>query len=333
MNILSIILGFKILVGLPEIIIFQIGAIVLGFSIHFYWTSKKNIQLPTGDGEGTNGISEADEWKLKYFQQIDLAEKTESEYITEVNTAKQRSKELFRQIEELEEELRHERERQTQIVPAKPGDYLGGLSNAQEQLTEQNQQIHRLLSQIGNLKDAEQKHLDLLKSNELLNDEIRDLRHALAARESELKFVKRQDAVSGEMNERLQKTYDEFQGLREKLTKLQTYITDPANRNFDFQELQESYFRITKECDEVRLKHLSLLEENQRLSRLLSDTEDKLRESNFQRNQQMRKIGFLEELTADLQEVAAQQKKIEGQLRRIGELESLVPREPQPAIR
>ena len=72
------------------------------------------------------------------------------------------------------------------------------------------------------------------------------------------------------------------------------------------------------------MKQLSMLEENQRLSRILADTEDKLRESNFQRQQYQRKVTFLEELNRDLQELTGHHKKMESQMRRIGEIEMIL---------
>ena len=69
-----------------------------------------------------------------------------------------------------------------------------------------------------------------------------------------------------------------------------------------------------------------VLEENQRLSRLLADTEEKLRESNFQRQQLQKKITFLEELNRDLQQISEHNKKLENQLRRMSEIEVMLAR-------
>ena len=65
-------------------------------------------------------------------------------------------------------------------------------------------------------------------------------------------------------------------------------------------------------------------DENERMSRILADTEDKLREANFQRQQLQKKTQFLEELNKDLQEVSEHNNKLESQLRRISEMESLL---------
>ena len=191
---------------------------------------------------------------------------------------------------------------------------------------EHNHRISRLLEQIDLLRDSEQKHLDTLKINEGLNTQLRELRKALTDKESEIKQIRQQQSLSKEMHDRLDKAYGEFNYLQEKIQKVETHLSQPQNRTFEFDELQQSYFKLTKDFDEMKLKYLSMMEENQRLTRLLADAEDKLRESNFQRQQLMKKVGFLEELNNDLQQVAEHNKKLENQLRRIGEIEAMLAR-------
>jgi len=81
-----------------------------------------------------------------------------------------------------------------------------------------------------------------------------------------------------------------------------------------------------KEHDEMKLRHISLREENQRLTRILADTEEKLKEANFQRQQFQKRAAFLEELNHDLQEISEHNKKIESQLRRVSDMEALLAR-------
>ena len=64
--------------------------------------------------------------------------------------------------------------------------------------------------------------------------------------------------------------------------------------------------------------------ENQQLTLRLNEVEDKFREANFQRQQLQKRVGYLEELNNDLQVLADANKKLEHQLRRIGELESML---------
>ena len=52
--------------------------------------------------------------------------------------------------------------------------------------------------------------------------------------------------------------------------------------------------------------------------------EEELREAKFQQEQLEKKVTYLEELNIDLQAVSDANKKLEGQIKRIGELESML---------
>ena len=389
MNTSLVILGFQISLGLLEVIIFQIGAIILGFSIHFFVTSRKSmksVQKSVAPDEST--ISEADEWRLKYYEHVDFLKKSEEEYRREMDVKLEQEQLLGKKLEdaktslelkqqheyvykqqlddigrELEEKQQKEQlldkklsETRTELdakyeqefiltkkleeslneltalrsrVEIQPGEYLAQLATAQLNLVEHNQQISRLLEQIELLKESERKHLDTKHINETLQVQLRDFRQALSDKESEIKQIRQQQLLIHELKERLEKAHEEYNELQSKLQKLETHISRPQNRTFEYEELQQSYFKLTKECDEIKMKQLAMLEENQRLSRLLADTEDKLRESNFQRQQYLRKVTFLEELNHDLQELSGHQKKLESQMRRIGEIEMMLNKESE----
>jgi len=312
-------------ISLAEIIIFQVGAIVLGFAIHFFITSKKNIKV--AEQPESNKISEADEWRLKYYDEVDMQEKRREKMREEIEEARENEKQLEEELSEMRSEARRLLQEQVNKPAEIPAlDYLEQLSLAQKNLFEHNHKISRLLEQIDVLKDTEQKHLDTLRTNETLNAQLRELRRTLTEKEAEIKQTRQQQSLSKEMHDRLDKAYGEFNFLQDKIQKVETHLVQPQHRNFEFDELQQSYFKLTKDFDEMKLKYLSMMEENQRLTRLLADAEDKLRESNFQRQQLMKKVGFLEELNNDLQQVTETNKKLENQLRRIGEIEAMLAR-------
>ena len=52
--------------------------------------------------------------------------------------------------------------------------------------------------------------------------------------------------------------------------------------------------------------------------------EDKLAEANLQRQQLQKKVQFLTDLNTDLQSISDTNKKLQTELRRIGELESML---------
>lgn len=310
-------------ISLIEIIIFQVGALVLGFAIHFFISSKKNIQIT--EQPETASISEADEWKLKYYEELDMQEKHREELKLQVDEAKENERQLEQELADMRSETRRILEEQINKPAEIPTtEYLEQLRQAQNNLFEHNSRITRLLEQIDILRDSEQKHLDTLKVNEGLNVQLRELRKALTDKESEIKQIRQQHSLSKEMHDRLDKAYGEFNYLQEKIQKVETHLVQPQNRTFEFDELQQSYFKLTKDFDEMKLKYLSMMEENQRLTRLLADAEDKLREANFQRQQLLKKVGFLDELNNDLQQVSEHNKKLENQLRRIGEIEAML---------
>ena len=147
----------------------------------------------------------------------------------------------------------------------------------------------------------------------------------LAGKDARIAELEQQQLLSDEMEERMQKAYEEFNALREKLSKVES-LSNPPSRQFEFEEMQQNNFKLIREFDEYKQKHLELLEENRRLSRLLADTEEKLRESNFQRQQLQKKITFLEELNRDLQQISEHNKKLENQLRRMSEIEVMLAR-------
>lgn len=315
-----------------------------------------------------SAITEADEWRLRYYEQLDLQkkwegetrreleEKQEHEELLSENLEKVRSeleikqkheyllsKKLDDKNRELEEKEQHEyllskklEETQSELTALREAsstsiepevqaaEYLAQLATAQVNFMDHNQRITRLLEQIELLKESERKHLNTKQANETLQMQLRDLRQALSDKESEIKQIRQQQLLIHELKERLEKAHEEYNVLQDKLQKLEAHISKPQNRTFEYDELQQSYFKLTKECDEIKMKQLAMLEENQRLSRLLADTEDKLRESNFQRQQYLRKVTFLEELNHDIQELSGHHKKLESQMRRIGEIEMIL---------
>jgi Tfp pilus assembly protein PilO len=338
---LNLILGFQLTMGLPEIIICELGALILGFTIHFFWNSKRSLRINLQSPP--TGISENDNWKLKYYNDMDMQERAQQQLRDRLNEVQENEniltielEETRREIEELREELELAKYK---LGPAKEeapppgtapqaaspaGDYLSQLRNAQEKLVEHNTSIHRLLEHIEMVGESERKNQELQRQNDQLSEQLRDSGQVLSEKDSEISYLRHQQKLAEEMSLRLDKAYEEYNLLQDKVQKLQTYLTQPYKRSADYEELQEAYFKMGKEHDEMKLRQISIREENQRLSRILADTEEKLKESNFQRQQFQKRAAFLEELNHDLQEISEHNKKIEGQLRRVSDMEALL---------
>jgi len=324
MKTLPLILDIQFTVRLPEIIIFLLGALILGFTIHYFWSARKSIKLDRSNSE--EGISENDNWKLKYYNDMDVQEKALQQLREKFAETQENEQILTIELEELQKQFKNvEPKKEAGSKPSSStDDYLTQLRSAQENLFQHNQHVNRLLEQIQLLKESERKYLDSQKANAELNDLIMTLRKAISNKDAEIVHIRQQQRLTDEITERMDKAYTEYNMLQEKIQKLESYLAQPHGKKIEYEELQASYFRLSKDYDEVKTRQISLWDENQRLSRILADTEDKLREANFQRQQFQKKTQFLEELNKDLQEVSEHNKKLESQLKRISEMESLL---------
>ena len=330
-------MGYTLTVRLPEIIIFLLGALILGISIHYFWTARKTIRIQKQAPE--EGIADNDNWKLKYYTDMEIQEKTLQQLRDRLSESEENEKIFGLETEELREELELMKEKYSVAeAQAKPPtvteDYLAQLKTAQDNLFQYNQHINKLLQQIQLLKESEKKYQDLLQQHNSLNSQLAAQQRQLVEKDAEISRILQEQRLVLEMNERMDKAYSDFTQMQEKLRKLEQYLDQPHSKRIEYDQLQESYFKLNREFDIVKGKQMALFDENQRLSRILADTEDKLKEANFQRQQYQKKMLFLEELNRDLQEATEQTKKMESQLRRISDMESFLsrsfPRNPPP---
>lgn len=330
----------RISLGIAEIIIFQIGAIALGFAIHFFLSSRKATSLQLQQSAEKSAQDEADEWKLKYFNDTEELEKRVQKLQHELKQARENEEFLSLEIDSIRQEREELLESHAELaaVPVPPPvpeavnptrDYLEQLQESQQVLSQHNQRMQQLLAQVEQLKLMEQKHLDLQRSNETLNRQLSEMRVLLLDKENDIRALRQQNRLGEEMQQRLEKVYADYNGLLEKMQKLEAHVNATQKEGANYAELQDAYFKVSKELDEIKMKYLALLEEYQRTTRTLAEVEDKLRESNFQRTQLQKKTLYLEELNQDLQQVAEHHNKLHSQMRRISEIEQLLAKATQ----
>ncbi len=334
MKTLPLILGYTITIRLPEIIIFLLGALVLGFTLHYFWSSRHAIKIKKPVEEG---ISENDNWKLKYYNDMEIQERTLQQLRDRLAESEENEKINGLEIDELHDRLKDLQKKYEQAEalvrpPTTSEDYIDQLKFAQDNLVQHNQQVSRLLQQIQMLKESEKKYQDIQHQQIALNEQISSLHRQLSEKDKEINRIMQEQRLVLEMNERMDKAFTDFTVMQEKLRKLENYLDQPHSKRIEYEQLQESYFKLSREFDDVKGKQMALFDENQRMSRILADTEDKLKEANFQRQQYQKKTMFFEELNRDLQDASEQHKKMESQLRRISEMESMLsrsyPKEP-----
>jgi chromosome segregation ATPase len=310
-----------------EIIILFASAIVVGFVISLFYSSRKGMKtdLQANKKSLSSGL---DEWKLKYISEAEIKDKeiadlkdrlldaTENKRINEIEI-----EELKSQVRKLTLEVQHAKSEKPLPQQTKT-DYYEQLRQAQQSLMDHNAKISQLLEQVDVIKETEEKSQEILRSNEELSMQIKDLKYMLGEKEDEINHIKQKEHLTSEMSAMLDSAYSEFNTLQGKIHKLESQLSSSKMINIEYEDLKEAYYKVIRELDESKNKVNHYLHENQVLQIELSKAEDKLSESNQQRQQLQKKVAYLEELNHDLHQMTEANKKLEGQIKRLGELES-----------
>lgn len=209
------------------------------------------------------------------------------------------------------------------VAGEKP-DYMEQLRKAQSSLMEHNEKINQLLGQIELVKETEEKQQEIVKLNEELTAQIEDLRYKLSQKEKEVSNSRQKEHLTTEMNAMLDSAYNEFNILQSKMQKLEAQVAASRKLSMEFEVLKESYDKLSRDHEEQKLKYITHADENRQLKTTLATVEEQLRDAEFQRQQLQKRVLYLEELNTDMQVMVDANKKLESQLKRIGELESML---------
>ncbi len=309
-----------------EIIVLMLGAIVLGFTIHFFVFSRRSwremnetLQGKSKPTISNNHASEIALWKSKFFDESDLKIKLVDDlkkqlleveenleiYTLEADEYKSQNKKLKAELEELVKNP----------VQSKQQDYITEIKKAEQGLLEQNERIAKLLGQINVVKESESKNSEIVIENE-------ELKIKLSIKEKEVQGLRQKENLTKEMTSMLDNAYAEFHILQEKIKELEGQVTASKKTSMQHTDLQEGHIKLTRDLEEQKIKYQGVVLQNSELRETLNQTEDKYNEAEYQRLQLQRKVAFLENLNADMQSIADAHKKLEAQIKRMGELES-----------
>ena len=313
--------------SIVEIIVLMLGAIVLGITIHFFIVSRRGMKTsPLVTEKLSKNI---EEWKLRYFNDIEIRDKELSSIKKQLLEAEENSNifsieadEMRKQNNKLQAEIVAMQHSSAQFS-GKP-DYIEQLRQAQSGLLEHNEKINLLLGQIDIVKETEEKQQEILKNNEELSGQIDDLKFMLTQKEKEIRNINQKEQLTSEMTSMLDSAYSEFNVLQDKIHKLESQVNTSKRLNLEYEDLKEGHYKLVRNFEDQKHKYIAAVTENQQIKAQLEESEDKLGESNFQRLQLQKKVAYLEELNNDMQAVADANKKLESQLKRVGELESML---------
>ena len=258
---------------------------------------------------------ESDQSKKK----IQEAEEAARLHAAEAEDLRIVNKKLMAEIELLRSAQAHP----ATVAGEKP-DYMEQLRKAQSSLMEHNEKINQLLGQIELVKETEEKQQEIVKLNEELTAQIEDLRYKLSQKEKEVSNSRQKEHLTTEMNAMLDSAYNEFNILQSKMQKLEAQVAASRKLSMEFEVLKESYDKLSRDHEEQKLKYITHADENRQLKTTLATVEEQLRDAEFQRQQLQKRVLYLEELNTDMQVMVDANKKLESQLKRIGELESML---------
>jgi chromosome segregation ATPase len=315
--------------SIVEIIVLMLGAVTLGITIHFFISSRRSIQnMPL---EKEKMIKSLEEWKLRYFNDTELRDKEltllrkQLEEVEENNSINLiEAEEMRKENKRLKAEMEQLKKTPAAVIEKDKPDYINQLRQAQNSLLEHNEKINALLGQIDIVKETEEKQQEVLRLNEALSSQIDELKFLLSQKEKEINATKQKEQLTNEMSSMIDSAYNEFHVLQDKIQKLEGQVNASKKMSLEYEDMKENHFRLTKDLEDFKKKYHSVSNENKQLMEDLTETEDKLKEANFQRQQLQKRVAYLEELNNDMQVVAEANKKLESQLKRVAELESML---------
>ena len=303
-------------VTLIEVIVLNVGAIILGVTIYFFLQSRKSL-LRTMDVQSLNNPVS----KYKRAEEVQPKKNNTS------HTGKKNSKTI--DISELKEHLTHLREHRTpkHEEPVFKKDKHEHVKedltvSLKETIARQQKILDGFLQQVEELEEGGKD--ELFQKNDELQSDIERLEQLLEKRDAEVEEYKKRAVVAEKMASRVDDIYNDFQQLQSKIVTLEKQAARANNLALELENLQQSYDQVLKDLERKQEKLEEVVEENQRMRIELESTEDKLNESNLQRQQMMKKVQFLQDLNSDMQSMSETNKKLQTELRRIGELESML---------
>ena len=323
---------------LVEMLLLVLGAIILGFTIHFIITNRMPMAAPKKNPKEDKLAREVESWKDRFFTETELRDKqidklkqqlAESEENTEIYTIE--AEEVRKENKELKQKIKQLEGAPPPVAEAAPASgnpdkslQLRDLAEAQESMALQQERFRELLEEMARSAQSDDKVQTLKEYAEELELKVEELELQLSRKEQEMNQSRRQQKLSAEMNSMLENAYAEFGQLQEKLKKLEAQAVENKKTQVNYADLRESHQRLTEDLAEWKNKHTTLHSEYLRMQHNLEAAEDMLKQAQFDNQQLQNRLAQYEALDSELKAMEDSNKKLENQLKRIGELESML---------
>jgi len=193
------------------------------------------------------------------------------------------------------------------------------LSDIKSLLNQQQLALQKLQRQLDETVQRE----EVAASNKA-DQKVEELELLLEEKEAEIKQLLQQQKLSEKIMLRLEEVQKEFTFMQERVGMMERQAATAQQLSLELEDLRETHERLENDYIRKSEKLQEYMNENSRLHQQLCETEDKLQEANLQRQQLLKKVKLLEEMNNDLQTLSDTNKHLQTELRRIGELESML---------
>jgi chromosome segregation ATPase len=287
---------------LIEFIVLPLVVVIFGATIYFFIKSRKSLDET-----------------LRATRKNTFVEKKEKQ------TASKKSNLI--EMEEQFARLRYESSlpKQEQVeLPAKrvtPKDEMA-VYDLKKTIAQQQKMLDGYLQKVEELENEGREELN--EKIEGLEKKVDELIGVIEEKDDEIKDLRQQTAAGERMAAKIDEVYQEFERLQTKMATLEKQAARANNLAIELEDTKYSYEQVHKELLRKQEKLEETMNENQRMRQQMDELEDKLSEANLQRQQLQKKVMFLSDLNNDMQGIADTNKKLQTELRRIGELESML---------
>lgn len=286
---------------LIEFIVFPLAVIIFVFTLYFFIKSRKTLKVTLEANKKYAGlVIKKESYASSKPNKVIELEKQFAKKRLETSTIKEEvepAKKTTRTEENLVQELK-------------------------STVTQQQKLLNTYLQKVEELENEGKEELNK-KINDLERD-IHKLHLVMEKKDEEIEDLQQQASASQKMAAKIEEVYQEFDQLQNKMQILEKQANRANNLAIELEDTRQSYEQVHKELLRKHEKLEEMMNENQQMRYELNEMEDKLAEANLQRQQLQKKVQFLTDLNNDMQSISETNKKLQTELRRIGELESML---------
>ncbi len=299
---------YLLAINLPLIAIIAVLVTALIFigAIYFFIRSRRSLRQTIEE----NGLK-----KPSYPGRKESAQRYERSTVVELE------EQFARRRFEANANVREE-PRRPQPVHTAPEPEVGLVEDFKNTIAKQQRLLDTYLEKVEDLEKEHREELEL--QNNRLEKEIAKLHGVIEDKDAELEELAEQAKAGQRMAARIEEAYQEFEQLQQKMVALEKQANRANNLTIELEDTRQSYEQVLKELARKQEKLEEVMNDNHRMRSEMDDLEDKLSEANAQRQQLYKKVQFLTDLNNDMQSMSDTNKKLQTEMRRIGELESML---------